>query len=101
MTALANCSSPLERVRLRRKIRDLRKAIATSTSTAEPVAAAGTSEAQYDPASPTPTVTLASPTLEEAELDLMEIRRVVYRDTPPVHDSDDELIVSTADWDQL
>ena len=101
MTALANCSSPLERVRLRRKIRDLRKAIATSTSTAEPVAAAGTSEAQYDPASPTPTVTPASPTLEEAELDLMEIRPVVYRDTPPVHDSDDELIVSTADWDQL
>ena len=46
-------------------------------------------------------MTPASPTLEEAELDLMEIRRVVYRDTPPVHDSDDELIVSTADWDQL
>ena len=56
---------------------------------------------QYNPASPTATASPTSPTPEEAELVQEEIRRVTYRDTSPPTISDDELVITTAEWDQL
>ena len=99
-TVLTASSNPAERVTLRRKIRDLRKAVAASERTVV-LATNDISRVQYDPASPTPTASPTSPTPEEAELVQEEIRRVTYRDTSPPPISDDELVITTAEWDQL
>lgn len=98
-TVLTASSNPAERVTLRRKIRDLRKAVAASERTVA-LAASDISRVQYNPASPTPTASPTSPTPEEAEL-VQEMRRVTYRDTSPPSNSDDELVITTAEWDQL
>lgn len=97
-----NCaSSKADRARLRRKIRGLRRTMSKLEKTVAPDASVlSPLQAQASPAPATPIVSPASPTPAEAGPDSDETRMVVYRETTPGSDSD-ELVVSTADWDQL
>lgn len=100
--ALGNARDPADRARLRRKIRGLRKTMLRLEEAVAPDASVlSPPQAQASPAPATQIVSPASPTLAEAEPDRDETRLVVYRETTPGSISDDELVVSTADWDLL